>query len=115
MAQRWQMLASYTVASAKNDTEVFPADHFNRGEDFGQAEADRRHRLTLSGIVQLFAGLQVSSIMKYQSALSFDADKRQNDLVAALEQAGIETHDLRQTRPQMEEVFISLIEKQAQL
>jgi hypothetical protein len=44
MAQRWQMLASYTVASAKNDTEVFPADHFNRGEDFGQVSSSVRLR-----------------------------------------------------------------------
>jgi hypothetical protein len=70
MADRWQFVGSYTVAYAKNTNEGFPADHFNQGAEYGWADADRRHRLTLSGIVQLFYGIQASSILRYQSSLA---------------------------------------------
>lgn len=72
MSRRWQALGSYTLSSAKNDSETFPANHFAREGDYGYAEADRRHRLTASGIVDAFAGVQLSAILKYQSPQSFN-------------------------------------------
>ena len=69
LSNRWQLLASYTAASAKNTSETLPADQFNPDAEYGHAEADRRHRLTVSGIVQLFWGIQASGILKYQSSL----------------------------------------------
>jgi hypothetical protein len=39
-------------------------------------------------------------------------DGRERELVTALNHSQIEAHELRRTRPRMEEVFISLIEKQ---
>jgi hypothetical protein len=70
LANRWQFLGSYTLGFAKTDTEGFPADHFNPGADYGWADSDRRHRLTLSGIAQLWYGIQVSGILRYQSSLA---------------------------------------------
>jgi ABC-2 type transport system ATP-binding protein len=40
------------------------------------------------------------------------ADQRQETLVTALHEAGIEVADLRRTRPRMEEAFISLVRRQ---
>jgi hypothetical protein len=68
-SHRWQMLGSYTLASAKNSSETLPTDQFNLDAEYGYADPDRRHRLSLSGIVQLFYGIQASGILKYQSAL----------------------------------------------
>ncbi|MBI2221941.1 MAG: TonB-dependent receptor [Acidobacteria bacterium] len=70
MADQWQFTGSYTVGYARNTNEGFPADHFDPGADYGWADADRRHRLTLSGIVQTFYDVQFSSILKYQSNLA---------------------------------------------
>jgi hypothetical protein len=72
LANRWQILGSYTLAWAKNDIEGLPADQFNRDADFGFAEADRRHRAVLSGSVEIPGALVVSSILRYQSPLPFD-------------------------------------------
>lgn len=69
---RWQVLGSYTLAYAKNSAEGFPADHFDPGADYGWAEADRRHRMVVSSIVQLVAGIQASAIARYQSSLPFN-------------------------------------------
>ncbi|MFQ5575359.1 MAG: ABC transporter ATP-binding protein [Anaerolineae bacterium] len=41
-----------------------------------------------------------------------DAGARQTDIVQALQQADIQAHNLRRTRPRMEEAFISLVRKQ---
>ncbi|HXH06928.1 MAG TPA: carboxypeptidase regulatory-like domain-containing protein [Vicinamibacterales bacterium] len=70
MADRWQLMGSYTLAYAKNTNEGLPADHFDRGAEYGWADADRRHRLTVSGIAQLFYGIQASAIVRYQSSLA---------------------------------------------
>jgi len=43
-----------------------------------------------------------------------DADRRASAIRDALTAAGIEVRDIRQTRPRMEEAFISLIRKRAQ-
>ena len=53
LANRWQMLGSYTLADVQADSEAFPAEHFNRSSDFGHVPADRRHRLTISGLAML--------------------------------------------------------------
>ena len=72
LANRWQMLGSYTLADVQADSETFPADHFNRGSDYGHVPADRRHRLTISGIAMLPGGVNLSGIVRYQSALPFN-------------------------------------------
>jgi outer membrane receptor for Fe3+-dicitrate len=72
MSDRWQFLASYTLAFAKIDAEGLPADQFNRAADYGYATADRRHRAVLSGIVDVYRGIQVSGIVQYQSSLPLD-------------------------------------------
>jgi hypothetical protein len=72
-ADGWQFLVSYTYATAKNDSEEFPAEHFDRAADFGHAEADRAHRMTFSGVAELPGGFMTSGIVRYQSSLPFDA------------------------------------------
>lgn len=69
LARRWQFLGSYTLSWAKNDIEALPADQLNRAADYGFADADRRHRLVISGTVQPGADVQISGIMRFQSSL----------------------------------------------
>ena len=74
-ADGWQILGSYTLASAKITSESLndgPADHFDRGAEFGYASSDRRHRLTISGLVELPWGFVTSGILNYWSSLPFD-------------------------------------------
>jgi len=69
----WQILGSYTLAWAKSDTsEGLPADNFNRQWEYGFIPADRRHRLSVSGMVQLPYGFQTSGVVRYQSDLPFN-------------------------------------------
>ena len=69
LAHRWQLLGSYTLASAKNTAEGLPPQQFDTAAEYGYAEPDRRHRLTVSGIVQAPLGIQASGILRYQSSL----------------------------------------------
>ena len=72
LANRWQMLGSYTLADVQADSEAFPADHYNRASDYGHVPADRRHRFTVSGIAMLPGGVNLSGIIRYQSSLPFN-------------------------------------------
>src|SRR5262249_7718845 len=69
LSHRWQVLGSYTLASAQNTAATLPADQFNAGAEYNWADPDRRHRLTVSSIVQIPGGVQASGIVKYQSSL----------------------------------------------
>jgi hypothetical protein len=69
-ADDWQLTASYTLSSAKNDSEGLPASHFDRAADFGYANSDRRHRFRLSGIAKLPWDIFFSGIVDYQSSLA---------------------------------------------
>ncbi|MCR4340476.1 MAG: TonB-dependent receptor [Gemmatimonadaceae bacterium] len=72
MSNGWALTSSYTVGRAKADSETFPADHFDRAADYGFAPADRRHRATINGIVDVFGGLLVGGILRYQSPVAFN-------------------------------------------
>jgi hypothetical protein len=72
MANRWQMLVSYTLANARASNIGLPADQFNRAAEYGYAPADRRSRLTASGTVLLKGDVSVSGILTYMSSLPFE-------------------------------------------
>src|SRR5262249_37439128 len=69
MSHRWQLLGSYTLAFVKNTAEGLPADQFNPDAEYGWADPDRRHRLTVSGIIQLLGDVQARGIVRYQGSL----------------------------------------------
>jgi hypothetical protein len=72
-SDNWQLLGSYTLAWAKSDaSEGLPADNFNRQWEYGFVPADRRHRLAISGMVQLPYGFQTSGVVRWQSDLPFN-------------------------------------------
>ena len=73
LANHWQMLTSYTYATAKITDPALPPNQFNTSGEFGYAPADRRHRLKASGTVQLPAQVSLSGIVTYQSSLPFEA------------------------------------------
>lgn len=73
LTNRYQYLVSYTLSWAH---DVQPrnafADQYGYVRVESPSEADRRHRLVTSGIVQLPVGLQLSAIMDLRSSLPFN-------------------------------------------
>jgi outer membrane receptor protein involved in Fe transport len=89
-----QYLASYTLSQAKDDrfsNNVPDVYGFTRVVSYGSA--DRRHRLVVSGILQLPYEMQVSAIGDFRSSLPFspsspfdlDADGYTGDLPTGVE------------------------------
>jgi hypothetical protein len=89
MSNRYQFMASYTLSQAKDIgfTNTAPDVYgYARVEQYG--DADRRHRLVTSGIVQLPGEVMVSAILDLRSSLPFnpstslhlDADGYNGDL-----------------------------------
>jgi carboxypeptidase family protein len=72
MSNHYQALASYTLSKAE-DTGVLSslADHYGYAEVQRPGTADRRHRLVVSGIVELPAAAQISAIGDFRSSLPF--------------------------------------------
>jgi hypothetical protein len=83
MSNRYQFLSSYTLSSAKdiqatNSNLIQNVYGFPLIERYGAA--DRRHRLVVSGIVQLPAAAQVSAIADFRSSLRFNPTASFGDL-----------------------------------
>jgi hypothetical protein len=73
MSNGYQFLASYTLSRSKDNQFVnWFADRYGffKQERYGQA--DRRHRLVVSGIVQLPWEVQLSTIGDFRSSLPFN-------------------------------------------
>lgn len=72
MSNRWQALLSYTLSSARDVGFTSQApDSYGFTKVSRYATADRRHRLVLSGILQLPADIQLSAIGDFRSSLPF--------------------------------------------
>ena len=72
MSHHYQFLVSYTIAQAK-DTSLTnsAADQYGYYPVERYGTADRRHRVVLSGVVQLPGAAQVSAIADFRSSLPF--------------------------------------------
>jgi hypothetical protein len=81
MSNRYQFLASYTLSAAK-DTQAtnLIADRYGFFSIERYGAADRRHRLVVSGIVQLPANAQLSAIGDFRSDLRFNPTASFGDL-----------------------------------
>jgi len=74
------MYASYTLSSAKGDTEKWGSEAAPWSNDpdaweraYGRMRNDARHKLTVSGIVDIPLGIQASGIFYYRSAYPWNA------------------------------------------
>jgi outer membrane receptor protein involved in Fe transport len=70
----WGMEIAYTLSKGLNDTEIeyfSPASEANLALDYGPNDNDARHRLAVSGMVDLPLGLQLSGLAYYTSALPY--------------------------------------------
>jgi len=73
MSNGYQFLASYTLSTAKdNSFSNAAADVYGYAKIERYGNADRRHRLVLSGIVQLPYDMQASAIADLRSSLPFN-------------------------------------------
>ena len=73
MSNGYQFLASYTLSRAKDDSFTnTAADVYGYAKIERYGSADRRHRLVLSGIVQLPYDMQASAIVDFRSSLPFN-------------------------------------------
>ena len=87
-----QYLLSYTLSDASEDRLGLPPDQTNLTNLNGPAGADRRHRFTASGMVNVPAGLQLSGIFSINSSTPFNAhsgrdlnlDGRGSDYIAGV-------------------------------
>jgi carboxypeptidase family protein len=81
MSDHYQFLASYTLSAAK-DTQAtnLIADQYGFESIERYGAADRRHRLVVSGIVQLPADTQLSAIGDFRSSLRFAPTANFGDL-----------------------------------
>jgi outer membrane receptor protein involved in Fe transport len=72
MSRNYQFLVSYTLSQA-DDTAFrnFYADTYGFVKDAAPAVADRRHRVVMSGILQLPFDTQLSTIVDLRSSLPF--------------------------------------------
>lgn len=80
MSDRYQYLASYTLSKSEDDNfknrnngSVF-GDRYGYFRSITPGQADRRHRLVLSGIVQLPYGVLGSVIGDFRSSLPMDPE-----------------------------------------
>ncbi len=71
----FNMIAQYTFAKTINDTSgVFslPADNYDLRPEMGRADFDRRHRLSLAGIVNLPGAFRVGTFISVASGIPFN-------------------------------------------
>ncbi len=87
-SRRYQLSAAYALASSVGLEQVISNDNWFAG--YGPTDADRRHTLTVSGIVDLPFGLRLSSITSFASkppfraqlfGLDLNGDGKSNDLL----------------------------------
>jgi hypothetical protein len=66
---------SYTLSTSKADVESgdwnMASNDYDRSLDFGPTNDDARHRLSLTGVVDLPLGFQLSTIFYYRSGLPY--------------------------------------------
>lgn len=79
----WGVEVSYTLSQAKADVESgnwnSPSNNVDRWLDYGPTSQDARHRLSVSGIVDLPLGFQFSAIFYYRSALPYNVITGEDD------------------------------------
>ncbi len=105
-ARRYQFLLAYALASSVGLEQVISND--NWFASYGPTDADRRHSLTVSGIVDLPWGLRLSSISTFASrppfraqmfGLDLNGDGTTNDLLPGVGwnqlNRGLSVDDLR--------------------
>jgi hypothetical protein len=81
MSHRYSFLSSYTLSDAKdNGFTNIQGDKYGYYKVERYGTADRRHRLVVSGIVQLPAQSQVSAIGDFRSSLPFSPSSALGDL-----------------------------------
>lgn len=76
-SNRWRFQGSYTLSSTKSDfearnTTVLPTDQYDLDADWGPADTDTRHNLTLTGQVGMPFDIQLSGIFVLRSAEPFN-------------------------------------------
>lgn len=93
LSNRYQYLASYTLSRSEDDSfQNVYGDHYGFIKRVNPGPADRRHRLVLSGIVQMPWDVQASVIADFRSSLpmnpisgiDINADGYANDLPAGV-------------------------------
>jgi hypothetical protein len=81
MSHHYQFLTSYTLASAKDQNFLnILGDTYGYTKLDRYGVADRRHRLVVSGVVQLPAQSQISVIGDFRSSLPFAPSSALGDL-----------------------------------
>ncbi len=75
--ERWRLQASYTLSSTESDSEarnstVLPTDQYNLKADWGPADVDARHNVTITGHLVLPFDVQLAGILQLRSPYPFN-------------------------------------------
>jgi outer membrane receptor protein involved in Fe transport len=82
--------AQYTLAHTRNDVPgagaesgaghlELPADNYNLEKEYGRADFDRRHRVSVAGLLDLPLRLQIGVLLKFRSSAPFDITTGRDD------------------------------------
>lgn len=109
----WSLYVSYTLSSAKGDTdrEAGDARPWTNDPDcweraYGRMRNDARHKLTASGIVDLPLGFQASGIFYYRSAYPWNAVYAEDINLDAITGDYVDQH--RNSRQGFDEMWLNL-------
>lgn len=75
-SSRWRLQASYTLSNTQSDSEArnsttLPTDQYNLKADWGPADVDARHNLSMTGHVVLPFDVHLAGILQARSAYPF--------------------------------------------
>jgi len=91
VGHHFKATAQYTLARTRNDVPGagadsgagpylgLPADNYDLDKEYGRADFDHRHRVSLAGILELPFRIQIGALLKYKSAAPFDITTGRDD------------------------------------
>jgi hypothetical protein len=72
---RFELLAQYTFSRSNDDTSgmfALPANNYDLRDEFGRSDFDRRHRLTVAGVLHLPLALKLGTTASVSSGIPFN-------------------------------------------
>jgi hypothetical protein len=91
VGRHFKATAQYTLAQTRNDVPGagadplggtslgLPADNYDLEKEYGRADFDRRHQVSLAGLLELPLRIQIGALLRYKSPIPFDITTGRDD------------------------------------
>ena len=82
IGKRFHGIAQYTFGKVTDDTSgpfSLPADNYNLGAERGRADYDRRHQVSLAGLLNLPAAFRVGTVLHVGSGIPYNITTGRDD------------------------------------